>query len=52
MSMPSLWSGPRPNWRFKADDPKRGDDPDSVYSTEELMAMRAEFIDGVMDDYE
>ena len=54
MSMPSLWSGPRPNWRFKADDPKRGDDPDSVYSTEmmELMEMRAAFIDGVMDDYE
>ena len=47
MTMPSLWDGLRPNWRFKADDPKTGD-PDSVTR----MARRDAFIDGIMDDYE
>ena len=49
MTMPSLWDGPRPNWRFKADDPKTGD-PDSLYSTQELTAMRDAYMDSIIDD--
>jgi hypothetical protein len=45
----SYWSGRRPNWRFKADEPKTGN-PDSSFTTQELMAQYAErFMDGYGD---
>ena len=50
-TMPWRYSCRRPNWRLKADDPKTGH-PDGYFSSQELMARRDAFIDGVMDDYE
>ena len=50
-TIPWRYFGRRPNWRFKTDAPKTGN-PDGWYSTQELMARRDAFIDGVMDDYE
>ena len=51
-TMPSYWSGRRPNWRVNADQKKTGD-PDSPFTTQELMAQYAErFMDGYVDDYE
>ena len=51
-TMPSYWSGRRPNWRFNADQKETGD-PDSPFTTQELMAQYAiRFMDGHVDDYE
>lgn len=53
MTLSSYWTGRRPNWRVNADQPKNGD-PDSPFTTQELMAQYAErFMDGYhVDDYE
>jgi hypothetical protein len=51
-TLSSFWEGRRPNWRVKADQPKTGD-PDSPFTTQELMAQYAErFMDGYADGYE